>query len=128
LDPTGLPARVRATGYIPDEDLPGLYCGALCLALPSLDEGAGLPALEAAACGLPVMASRAGALPEMLGDAALYIDPYNAADLADRLVELGSDPALRRDLAARGLERTGSLDWESPAASVQAALQEVGGR
>ena len=70
--------RVRSLGYVPDDELPGLYAGAAALAMPSLHEGLGLPVLEAMAAGTPVVSSDRGALPETCGDAALVVDPDDA--------------------------------------------------
>src|SRR5690606_7691803 len=71
----GVAGDVTFTGYVPDEDLPGLYSGATALLMPSYYEGFGFPLLEAMACGTPVVCSRASSLPELAGDAALLIDP-----------------------------------------------------
>ena len=76
---------LRELGYVSEERLPGLYAGALALVLPSLYEGFGLPCLEAMACGVPVVASNAAALPETCGDAALLVDPRDASGFADAL-------------------------------------------
>lgn len=86
-----LPGGVRAVGHVPEEHLPGLYAGAQAFVLPSHHEGFGLTCLEAMACGTPVVAARAGALPETCGDAARYVDPDDPNDIADGvLTALGS--------------------------------------
>ena len=79
-----LPARerVRYLGYVAEKDLPGLYAKASLFVLPSLDEGFGLPALEAMACGTPVIVSNCGALPEVVGDAALQVNSADPGDLS----------------------------------------------
>ncbi len=96
-------------GFIPPEDLPPLYAGATALICPSLVEGFGLPVLEAMACGTPTVCARAGALPEVAGEAALYVDPMDAAGIAAGLRRILEDEPLRRDLAGRGLARARSF-------------------
>jgi glycosyltransferase involved in cell wall biosynthesis len=105
------PAGVRFLGYIPDRDLPALYSGALALVSPSLEEGFGLPLLEAMACATPVAASNAGALPELVGGCGLLFDPHQPQAIAACLEGLAEDPRLRRHLAASGLERSHCYDW-----------------
>ncbi len=113
-------------GFIADEDLPILYAGATALVCPSLDEGFGLPVLEAMACGAPVVCARAGALPEVAGDAALYVDPTNLRDLAAGLQKILKDAALRRELARRGLARAPLFDAGETTARLVDLLEAVG--
>lgn len=96
---------VLLPGFIAHEDLPRLYAGATALVCPSLAEGFGLPVIEAMACGTPVICARAGALPEVAGDAALYVDPTDTGDITAGLRRILEDEMLRRDLVARGLAR-----------------------
>ena len=91
-------------------------------AQPSLHEGFGLPALEAMAAGTPVLAGRAGAMPEVCGDAALYCDPESEDDIARGLLALAADPPLRARLAAAGRARARVFSWERCAATTAAAL------
>ena len=102
----------RFAGYVADRDLPSLYAAASVFAYPSLYEGFGIPPLEAMACGTPVVASTAGALPEVLGDSALLVDPRDENALAEALEAAAADHGtLRR----RGLERAARFTWERAA-------------
>lgn len=92
-------------GFIAPEDLPLVYAGATALVVPSLAEGFGLPVLEAMACGTPVLCARAGALPEVAGDAALYVDPTDVGSITAGLDTILEKEPLRRELASRGLAR-----------------------
>ncbi len=111
----GLRERVTFAGFVDDADLPALYSAAQVLAYPSLYEGFGLPMLEAMACGTPVVASIASCLPEVAGDAALLIDPYDVAALAEALTRAHTDEALRADLRARGRLRAAGFRWDESA-------------
>lgn len=116
--PAGLKAdvaRVILPGYVPEASLPGLYAGALVFTLPSFDEGFGLPVLEAMACGTPVIAAHAGALPEVAGDAALWFDPRDPVALAAHLDRALRDEDLRLRLRAKGLERVQAFSWQRSA-------------
>jgi glycosyltransferase involved in cell wall biosynthesis len=115
----GLGGHVVFTGFVPDPELVHFYNASEVLVLPSFAEGFGLPALEAMACGIPVVASRAGALPEVVGDAGLFFSPHAPLELRDRLQELLEDQGLREELARRGLRRAREFSWER---SAQAAL------
>lgn len=121
---TGAPVHgdVHLLGYVADADLAGLYRHAACFVLPSLYEGFGLPALEAMANGCPVLAARAGSIPEVCGDAALYFDPYNPASLARALQDVAADPALRARLRERGAERLRLYTWQGNAEIVAAQI------
>ena len=103
---------------MPDEQLPGLYAGAQCFVLPSLYEGFGLPCIEAMACGTPVVASSAGALPETCGDAALLVDPDDPSAIADAVARAIGDERLR----AAGLRRAAQFSWDRTTREVDALL------
>lgn len=111
----GLERDVVLTGYIPAADMPVLLSGALGLAFPSLDEGFGLPLVEAMACGAPVLSSSVSAIPEVVGDAGILVDPLDTAALAAGLRELATRPALRAELRARGLARVRLFSWDAAA-------------
>lgn len=107
----GVSDRVILPGQVPEELLPALYRQADLFLFPSFLEGFGLPPLEAMACGTPVVAARAGSLPEVLGDAALFGDPHNPAQLADAARLLLSDRELRGRLVALGRARVSRFRW-----------------
>src|SRR5690606_14622667 len=90
--------RVRFAGFVEDGDLPALYSGAQVFAFPALYEGFGLPPLEAMACGVPVVASNASSIPEVLGGAGLLVDPLSVDDLAGALDRALGDETLRAEL------------------------------
>ena len=108
---------VELTGYLPDEALPALYRKAMGFVLPSLHEGFGMPILEAMACGCPVAVSRAAAMPEVAGDAALYLNPRDSQAMARSLVEFISEPHLRASLRSAGFERIKRFTWSGNACS-----------
>ncbi len=115
---------LRLLGHVPDAHLPGLYAGATAFVLPSRHEGFGLTALEAMACGTPVVAASAGALPETVGDAGVLVAP-EPEPLRDALTALLRDDARQRDLRERGLERAATRTWASTAQAVDALLQRT---
>jgi glycosyltransferase involved in cell wall biosynthesis len=121
-------AEVRFAGAIPEDRLPDYYRGALALAIPSLTEGFGLPALEAMACGTPVLAADCGALPEVVGDAALLVDPTRTEAIATGLRRIAGDAALRETLSARGPARATRFRWDDVAARVQRVLEAAAER
>ncbi|MEM1033086.1 MAG: glycosyltransferase family 1 protein [Myxococcota bacterium] len=119
------PARIHRRPDIDHDELRRLYAQATLLVAPSLYEGFGLPPLEAMASGTPVIAARAASLPEVCGDAALYVEPYRVDDLAAALVALDRDPEARRRQVAAGAERVRHFTWERTAATTVEALQTV---
>ena len=119
--------HVRFLGYLPDETLSILYRLAAVFVFPSLYEGFGLPPLEAMACGTPVVTSNVSALPEVVGDAAVLVDPTNPKDIVDGLHRVLTDPALARELSAKGLVRAREFSWEQSVARICDLYREVGG-
>ncbi len=121
----GLVDRVIFTGFVPDSELIYLYNAAQMLVMPSFDEGFGLPAVEAMACGIPVIASRTGALLEVVADAGLFFDPRSSEDLANCLVELLENPWLRHALAQKAICQARRYSWERSARAALAAFERV---
>ncbi|WP_339239751.1 glycosyltransferase family 1 protein [Geobacillus sp. FSL W8-0466] len=121
----GKTANVKYIGYVSDNELKSLYENAAGFIYPSFYEGFGLPPLEAMACGCPVIVSNVASLPEVCGDAALYIDPYSPEDIAEKIKLLLSDDKLRKELRRKGLERAKMFSWEKCAEETIKVIEEV---
>jgi glycosyltransferase involved in cell wall biosynthesis len=122
-----LSGRVRHLGYVADEDREGLYAGARALVLPSLDEGFGLPVLEAMSAGVAVVASNRGSLPEVAGSAAILIDPRDVAGLSSAIERLLDDETASA-YGAAGLERARAFTWSESADTLRRAYTDAVGR
>jgi glycosyltransferase involved in cell wall biosynthesis len=120
-------SRVCHLDYLERAALAAVMRGAEALVFPSLLEGFGLPVLEAMACGVPVIVSRASSLPEVAGDAALYVDPRRPEEIAAAIVRLAGDRELATRLAAAGRERAARFRWEDAAAATAAVLRRAAG-
>jgi glycosyltransferase involved in cell wall biosynthesis len=125
LDETGVRDAVVLTGYVPEADLPALYSGALCFVYPSYFEGFGLPPLEAMKCGAPVIVGNQTSLPEVVGDAALTVDPFAVEEIASAMKRLINDPALRQELSVKGQSRANAFSWRETARRTLIVYQEV---
>ncbi len=121
----GLGRRVLLPGYIADEDVPALLSAAVALVYPSLYEGFGLPALEAMACGTPVIVSGTSSLPEVVGEAGLLVDPLSVEGLRAAMARLLADERLRAELGRQGRRRAGLFTWECCARETLKVLEEV---
>jgi glycosyltransferase involved in cell wall biosynthesis len=121
----GSEGGLRRLGYVDEDHLPGLYAGARALAMPSGYEGFGLPCLEAMACGTPVVAARAGALPETCGDAALLVEPRDVAGFADALVGAACEEHVRGRLIEAGRRRAAGFTWDRTARLTDALIGEL---
>ncbi len=117
--------RVIMTGYVSDDDLVFLYSCAYALVQPSLMEGFGLPAVEAMACGTPVISSRAGSLPEVVGEAGVYFDPTDVGSMAGAIRSFLNDPCLRPALARLARQRSALFTWEASAQALLACFGEL---
>jgi glycosyltransferase involved in cell wall biosynthesis len=120
-------ADIDVLGHLTGEQLAALYARARIFAFPSLDEGFGMPILEAMSHGVPVVTSQSSAMPEVAGDAALLVDPLNIDQLAHALTRLAGDQELRDDLIARGRARVPRFTWDSAVAQTWAVYEKVMG-
>ena len=119
----GLADAVRLPGYVSEEDLVGLYNGAIALVYPSVYEGFGLPVVEAMACARPVIAANTSSLPEVAGDAAILVDPFDVPALHAAMQRLVSDDRAAAELGARGLARAAEFSWRRTASTALAAYR-----
>jgi glycosyltransferase involved in cell wall biosynthesis len=116
---------VRFHGFVPQETLSVLYRLASVFVFPSLYEGFGLPPLEAMACGTPVVTSNVSSLPEVVGDAAVLVDPYSPQAIADGILKVLQSAHLRADMRQRGFARVREYSWERSVARVREVYEEV---
>jgi glycosyltransferase involved in cell wall biosynthesis len=125
LRKTRLDKRVKALGHVSGEQLERLYQAASLLLFPSFDEGFGLPVLEAMAYGLPVVTSLTSALPEVGGEAALYVDPHDMNDIAEKVIRVIENPQLRTQMVEAGLVRVQAFSWRRVAEQTLEVYNEV---
>jgi glycosyltransferase involved in cell wall biosynthesis len=121
----GIQDRVRLIGFAPDEDKPALLHAARAFVFPSIYEGFGMDPLEALACGTAVLCSNRSSLPELMGDAALSVDPEDTSAFTTALHRLLTDDALREDLSRRGPPQAAKFTWEQAARETYAAYEAV---
>lgn len=126
IEELGLEERVHFLGFVSDRELVGLYNRAEVFVMPSLYEGFGMPALEAMACGCPVVTTRTGCSPEVTGDAALLVDPYDPGNIADRIKRVLTDPETRRRLVERGFRRSREFSWDKCARETLELFHSLG--
>lgn len=120
----GLMQRVDFIDEATDDELAGLYRGALGLVFASLQEGFGLPIIEAMACGCPVVTSNLTSMPEVAGEAAILVDPYDIDAIRSGMEQISEDAELRSELRTRGLSRAKAFRWADTAHKVREALSE----
>lgn len=118
LGALNLVTRIYLTGYIADEDLPILYSMAKVFLFPSLEEGFGIPIIEAMACGTPVITSNCSAMPEIGGNAALFIDPHNYKDIGDAIIDVLSNPEKYKSMQQDGLLWASRFSWINSAREI----------
>ncbi|HJS23153.1 MAG TPA: glycosyltransferase family 1 protein [Pyrinomonadaceae bacterium] len=127
LDESGAKEAVVLTGYVPESDLPALYSGALCFVYPSYFEGFGLPPLEAMKCGAPVIVGNKTSLPEVVGEAALMVDPFDVEAIGAAIKRLIMNSELRAELSIKGQERASVFNWLETARRTLAVYKQVAG-
>jgi glycosyltransferase involved in cell wall biosynthesis len=120
-----LAGHVEYRGYVAESEREAIYKGAQALVMPSLDEGFGIPALEAMSAGVPVVVSNRGALPEVVGDAGLLFDPEDTESVIAALERIITDPQLRATCARRGLDRARQFTWTQTARDVRRAYEDA---
>jgi glycosyltransferase involved in cell wall biosynthesis len=120
-----LKTHVFYKGYVPDDEREALYAGARALLLPSLDEGFGLPVLEAMSAGVPVVTSNRGSLPEVAGDAGVLLDPTDVSAWVATIERLTTDMTWPAELACKGLERAKGFTWERSSAELRQAYRDA---
>ena len=125
LERSPLAGRVRCPGYVDRATLKSLYTDALVLVMPSLDEGFGLPILEAMTIGVPVVSSNRGALPEVLGEAGLLVDPIDPSNIAEAITQILTDKTLAMQCITRGIDQAQLFTWKASAQALCAAYQKA---
>ncbi len=125
IEREGTSNRVRWTGFVGDEELSRIHSGSIALILPSESEGFGLPAVEAAACGSPVIATTESPLPEILEGGGIFIPPGDEAALLSAMRRLATDTAFHESCSEIARERAGQLSWASGATAALAAIREA---
>ena len=119
-----LESNVIMVGYVPDEELPLYYQGAEMLVFPSIYEGFGIPILEAMACGIPVITSNISSMPEVAGNAAVLVNPYETNEIAAAMQRICSNRDLRKDLIAKGSKNVKRFSWEKTAEKTLSVYEE----
>ncbi len=120
----GIENRVIWLDYLDYQELPLIISGAIALVFPTLWEGFGLPALEAMACGTPVITSNLASLPEITGDAAILLDPYNTAAITSAMSDLGRDAQMRSQLSQLGLQQAQKFSWEKTGVATKEVFKQ----
>ncbi|HEY3298936.1 MAG TPA: glycosyltransferase family 1 protein, partial [Armatimonadota bacterium] len=125
IEELGLSEDVILPGYVQYDELPAFYNAADVFVYPSVYEGFGLPPLEAMACGTPVITGDQSSLPEVVGDAGIMVNPYDAAAFTESMTRLLSDESLRSELSARGLKQAAEFSWTKMASKVLKIYHEA---
>jgi glycosyltransferase involved in cell wall biosynthesis len=125
VDSLGIAEEVIFTGYVKNEELPAIYTMASAFVFPSLYEGFGLPLLESMACGTPVVTSNISAMPEVVGDAGILVEPNEPLGIAEAVYRLISDKQLAKELTSLGFQRVHCFTWEKAAREMITLFQEI---
>lgn len=125
IEKFNLSGKVLFVGKVSEDELASLYRGAICLLFPSFYEGFGLPALEAMACGTPVITSNVTSLPEVVGDSGILVTPNNSQEIADALALITNSETLRSELILKGLKRSSEFSWERVFSKILTKLNAV---
>ncbi len=125
VDDLNLKDDIIFLGYVTEEELAKIYNLAILFVYPSLYEGFGIPPLEAMKCGCPVITSNISSLPEVVGNAAILVDPYSSDDLKNAMHELLSNPSLQEDLKEKGLNQCNKFSWEISARKLLAIMSQI---
>lgn len=120
-----LSEHIILTGYVPNTELPGIYCLSTIFLYPSLRESFGIPMLEAMACGTPVITSNTSSMPEVAGNAALFIDPFKPEQITEAIFKLLNDPAIKSGLIVSGFEQAQKFTWKNMALGVLNVYNEI---
>lgn len=120
-----LKSRVHFSGFVTDQQLLLIYNDAMAASMPSLSEGFGLPAIEAMACGAPVLSSNCGSLPEVVGDAGVYFDPYDPESISRAIIKLSTDEQLRQQLSEAAQARAKTFTWDRAARLTMGFLESL---
>ena len=113
------------TGFVSRQQLKLIYENAVCLLFPSVYEGFGFPILEAMSCGSPVITSRTASMPEVAGDAAMFVDPIDTGAIASAMLEIMTNTALRDTLITKGYQRLDNFSWEKCAQETLRVFERV---
>jgi len=124
----GIDDQVIFVGPVQEADLPALYSGAILFTFPTLYEGFGLPVLEAMACGTPVVCSNTSSLPEVVGEAALLVNPGQVDALTDAIWQVIRNEELRQDMRQKGLAQAARFSWQRTAQETLTAYEHCTGR
>lgn len=125
IESLNLQKDVIFAGYVPESELAKIYNAVDLFVFPSLYEGFGIPPLEAMACGTPVITSNSSSLPEVVGDAAIIIDPYDANKFAEEMYEVLTEDGLREEMIRKGLDRSKMFSWEKAARKTREIYEQV---